>query len=449
MNDDLNANPYVGTGRRLRRLFDSTVDAGKQYANSATGNLETAANAVTLPARTLGGAALGVEAGFTGRNNPNAGNPIRGLSIPRPFSTAPASTTLARPVDSSGMTSTIMRPVRSLPPVTAAAAPAAVAGLTSARPVPQGPSNDVRPDRRLTVPGATATFDLRPGDANTFTGGNGVTRPVPGLLNAEAAPVTPGVQRTLTAPPLLQRPQMASTPQTAAIEIPGEAERRREIAIGGALFKPASTRSGRALQQAQVEGINANFQQQRTLADGADARTLAARTQANVAGMNNQNENYRAELDQAGRTADRDTDAALRREELANRNRQVMSTLRAADGTTSLLRADGTLTPVMGADGKPFREQGELRGQLAPAEVMKAYTDQRNAVLGSESLGPRIQEQLDALDSSPLGQRYQAVLGVAPKSGPTFQDFLSDARSKGSKMTDQQLQAYFDQNFGD
>ncbi|MGH8025284.1 MAG: hypothetical protein ACREO0_01030, partial [Pseudoxanthomonas sp.] len=108
-----------------------------------------------------------------------------------------------------------MRPVASAAPAVAAAAPA--------------------------LAPAPTPIALNPGDPNTFTGSDSVTRSVPGLLNAPAAAPTIAARPTVTAP-ANAAPAAAAAARTAQRDIGNNAVGASEQIGAGALngFSPQS-----------------------------------------------------------------------------------------------------------------------------------------------------------------------------------------------------------------
>ena len=80
------------------------------------------------------------------------------------------------------------------------------------------------------------------------------------------------------------------------------------------------------------------------------------------------------------------------------------------DGTRTIVRNDGSLTPITDASGAPAKFVAPQRG-LSEKDIGDLYSEQYKAIL-SATTGPEAQAaQLAELNNSPIGQRYQMMLG--------------------------------------
>lgn len=106
---------------------------------------------------------------------------------------------------------------------------------------------------------------------------------------------------------------------------------------------------------------------------GAQIDATAAGQTAQIAAGTLQSNADRALQARNFASQDADRDAAL---ELQRRG--VSQVLTGADGTASVLRADGSLAPLTGADGQPFRQLTDPKrsGQVSPDTEYKALSDQ-------------------------------------------------------------------------
>lgn len=190
-----------------------------------------------------------------------------------------------------------------------------------------------------------------------------------------------------------------------------------------------------ALNGATAEGLQASnaalgrgAQDAATAAEGASARDLAAQqTNAQM------------------QSAAQDRDVGLEQVRIARRPEITT----AADGTMGVVQQNGTFQPVT-QNGQPVRAALPPRqtGELTDGERLKSYTDRYNAIVGDINGSPEEkQAKLADLEADPL---YASLRGqrAAPAAQPTWDQFLADARSKNSKMSDQQLRSYFDKNYG-
>lgn len=105
---------------------------------------------------------------------------------------------------------------------------------------------------------------------------------------------------------------------------------------------------------------------------GAELEAGAATESARLAGRAIESNADRALQARNFASQDADRDAALEQQ-----RRGVSQVLVRDDGSTNVLRADGTLAPVTGADGQPFRQLQDPKreGQVSPDTEYKALSD--------------------------------------------------------------------------
>lgn len=327
------------------------------------------------------------------------------------------------------------RGLLNMPDETAPAAPAAAAvtpvkpkpAVAAAAPVARAPVVAApAPPLVVAAPVATPAPTLRPGDPNSITYSpqgpmHGRTVAVPGVAtgaapamgsvnaqsfggSAAAAPTAAVVQAEPSRVPTL------SLPRTLSGDLSG-AEKERQQRLGDidsamfALRGNTNSRSKRELYtnllQMQQQLTNKRIDQVTGLeTDGARLDAGAATTQAQLAGQAGE-----GNANRALRGAEINSDATLRRDALTAQGQQARSTLRGADGNTSLLRNDGSVSTLTDANGQPFREGG-----LTPKDHLDFLGDQRKALLtdiasnpyfppeGGDAADPR-QTQLATIDA--------------------------------------------------
>lgn len=430
---DVRATPTTATslGEGARRAVDNAVVGGMKFANYATGNLESGINALTLPARYLGGQAADVARGFAGKEQrANAGTAVPGVSIPRPFFSSPtagggtggagtSAPDFGNVTGGSSSAPVIARPATPAPVLPAS--PTGTAATAGASP-PAGGSADPQPfinaqGQRVMAPaGVSVTRGANGNPVFTATGES-----VAAGNAALAAPV-PAV-----AAPQIQRPTFGGNAVGASIGIPGEAERKLEIALDGATFAPARSRGARAVQAQRVEGLmqRANLGDQ--LAAQANNAQLDANTRTNIAQMGEVGQNYRTELNDAGQTQ-RTTigeGGANARAKLAQEGENFRLLNRPeytpdASGNINLLQ-NGVARPVTDAQGKPVTSAARKGGMTAD-NVLDAYDKARKAIIDTTPVGQ--QPDFTALAQSPVGQAYAQLFagnssGSEAPSAPT------------------------------
>ncbi|MGH8073629.1 MAG: hypothetical protein ACREO4_06100 [Lysobacter sp.] len=296
---------------------------------------------------------------------------------------------------------------RGAPAPNGKAAPA-MGGVSSATP----PASASRP---------AATPQLSPGDVNTFTGSDGVTRaiapaaagapttsaplerlvasrPDPIIAAASSAPqvqdstdsTVAGVQRAT-----LGAQNDAGALVTDAFSPTAEMMRRLQISQNSAFNagSPSARAREAALITGQVDALNA------ASAAGQDATNDVL--QGGAADENLANERS-AERRQAARVATAGND--LQQQELQSNERvarrpQITTT---ASGGIGLIGDDASFTPVTDAAGNQVQAGGEETGRLGATDLLSAYTEQRAAILSGMGNAEDKAAQLAELDADPL-----------------------------------------------
>lgn len=394
------AGAAAGVGAAVRRGVTAGADAVGRFVGNSALRAGATADAVTAPMRTAGSIVTNVGRGLAGQPavaaNPapftqKAGELVQGATAalsPRPAPVVPVGASRALSGPSSRPS---MRPVASSGPAPATAAPA-----------------------------ATAPIALNPGDPNTYTGGDGVTKAVPGLLTPPAPAVA--ARPTVTAAPSAA-PAAAAASRAAQRDIGNNATAARAQIGADALngFSPTSELMRRfEISQGGFKGSP----QARAMAGQAILGQMGAITGATIDGARDQNDaalagqgdQAAAEEGAAARAqrasevnADltnsydaRDRNTADQREERLARRPDVTV---AADGSMGVVGADGTFRPVTGADGNVVRapQAPKQTGELTEGDRLKSYDERYKAIAGDVTATPEAKAQaLAALDADPL-----------------------------------------------
>lgn len=130
---------------------------------------------------------------------------------------------------------------------------------------------------------------------------------------------------------------------------------------------------------------------------------------------------------------------------------------RAADGTLSLLQG-GSAQPVVGIDGKPF-EAMDPTSVIPKATLFEEYNKRATAIQSAMGMTPEQKQQgMQQLQSdpnfAPLFAQQQGAAPGAPAQPPaakapgTAAEFIKAARASGSKMSDAELTAYYNAQYG-
>lgn len=423
-----------GTGQAIGgglRKAKQAVDRAEQVGQ---GMAAAAADVVSNPTRRLANAGgnlargIGAATGITPTAQPVAFNPspmqdlvadarpeVYGISRP----TAPAAPMPASPAPAAAMP----RPDFSRVAGRAATLPSAPArGAVGTGPV---------------SPAVGAPAPLTPGAVNTFTGANGITRPV---APAAAVGGNAGVgAQAFGGAPMIARP--AAPQPTPNLSVPGiplpsvntsrvaktDAARDKLLReldsqgfrnrIGGLNSRGARAMAGDLMRtQAQLIG------DQGTLAGQAAGQTLDADTRAGIATQGQGAENQRALLGDQGATAR--TDMTLQSEDQRAAAAEAGETFRMLNRPQLEVGADDSLLQVTGGQAKTVRdEQGNPikrpAAQLTPDQVLAGYADELATRLDAlQGLPLNLQDPtrvLAEMEASPLGQARKALFEGAAK----------------------------------
>lgn len=475
------ASPTIGerTGAVLRAGVDQQLDQGRQIVDAGAAALRGTASAINAVNRGIAGFGQEVRSGFTAQNPVPAqpvATPRPGFVMDRPAAPnvpvtraplppRPAMPTAALQPGAPATPSAMMNPppntfvgsrtgVRTLDPATGAIP--GIAGIPAPTPAAAAP---VQP---LAAPPATAMPPQPAAAAPAPPAPAAVPRqPVQPIAAASGAIPPPGIPQrpSVAAPARADAARQGAESNFGASLDPRSYEfelRRRANIIADSSF---GTSMSRARAQADLLGEGAGYragQRERALDAQQGANALTA-TEVQEGGQND-----RAVLDQAGantRALLEDTGATERtglnlasqeREGAAARAQRPTMTL--ADGTVGLVGQDGTLQPVIGADGQPVRAtRPTTPGQITPEQRFKAYSDERTAIQNSILPADEKTASLAALDQDPRFADILAPAGGAaaqPSAGPTLEQFLSAARPINPGMTDAQLREQYAQKYG-
>ena len=388
-------------------------------------NLEGAqrlAQGATLAPRVGAGVARDFVRGVTGQpESPNAGQP---LALPRLVPN------LAR------------RP----------AAAATPAGATPANPVnwSPGPRSRPRPMAAATTAASTSAvampnteFNLQPGDVNTFTGADGVTKPVPGLLNAGASPAAAPSPMVAARPVALPA---ARGRQGAIIENPGDttADKLQRALMSSSLKGSPSARA--AVAQAILGEAGARQEERATALAAGDRADLAAVENAARLASANADRDLSAQQTNAELVEQRADRAAQREDQRLARRPEVTVS---ADGSMGIVSNEARFTPVTDAGGRTVRAPQAPRqtGAATQGELLKSYTDRYNAIVGDVTADAATKQQaIAALDADPLYAGLRE--GNAAAAAPALDEFLAAARAANPDVSDADLTTYYNQTYG-
>lgn len=122
----------------------------------------------------------------------------------------------------------------------------------------------------------------------------------------------------------------------------------------------------------------------------------------------------------------------------------------AADGTLALVEG-ASAKPVTGPDGKPFN--GVARDGITAKDRFTAYQERAKAIEASIMTPEQKSTQLAALQQAPeFASLFAAPGGTAaqgqPKGPANAADFVKAAKASGSKLSDAELTAYYNQKYG-
>lgn len=383
--------------------------------NRGLGGVETMVNVATEPARQAYNAGAQFGAGLTGAPAPA---PAPRIAMPRVrfgAAGAPAAAPAPAPANPSGPQNGRGGPRRP-------AAPASVAA-------PAAPS-----------PGAASAVDL-----GTFTGDQGFR--TQGLLEPAAGQPTPMLRAPAFNPNAAVAPA-ADSQRRAALLVRGDAAeylnpasdqaemmRRAENAAGSYFLKgrPGARNAIVAANLGQITAGNA--------ASSQFQRDAGATIQAGAEGAVRQGLDAQAIEGQSRLQRDRIAGDV----ELERTRQDAPSTIVGEDRVVRLRRG-GTAAPVVDEAGKPIRTPAAAQpGQLTPQDLLKAYTQEREAIASSLGSPEEKAAALQALDANPL---FRPLVGGGQGEAPDLDTFLNAARAANPGVSDDELTAYYTQTYG-
>ena len=342
-------------------------------------------------------------------------------------------------------------------PRTLPAQPATAPVVAAAKPAPAAPTGGEAPAAVASLPNSPGkpTGGMmppsKPGDPQTFTGSNGLTRQLPsydpsgGVQSQSFGGTATPLQRTLSQPVVAPdnptrnmgpRVQGGVIPSASGMEAGvygGEAKRRLEndlITIG--VGRP-SVRRGLIEAYTQQQGAQ-------NTAALADQNAGAAMDLQQQRGVMDANEAF------AGRRLDAsglNRNSALKQQETSVQGQRVMRTLTGQDGNTNVLRNDGSLMPLTGADGQPVQERVDT-GQVPPEVQYTALADQLKAITEN----PMLQADERQALAAPIQQQMALLANQGQHRRPKLGQFLEKARAANPGATDDELTAFYNQKYG-
>lgn len=344
---------------------------------------------------------------------------------------------------------------RVLPGAPAAPAPAAGAGLAGIQRTVDAAGNAVYSDTSAGlaqgVQLANAKFGtggdrrVAPGSL-TDIGQAGPTAAVPAVGAVTASRPTGSAIVGTPAPVVAPRPapaQVIRGRQGAVIQNPNDTlVDKLTRAMGSASLKGSPGSRAAVAQAILGEAGAARDERMQTLRtqDHADLTSLQANAVSAENAANRQLEASKVNAQMADNAAGRENNLEISR--LARRPEISVS----ADGSMGIVGPDGEWRPVTGADGVAVRAPQAPRqtGELTDGERLKSYTDRYNAIASGMGTAEEKAASVAALDADPL---YSSLRSGSAAS-PTFEQFLADAKQKGTKMSEADLRTYYDQNYG-
>lgn len=167
-------------------------------------------------------------------------------------------------------------------------------------------------------------------------------------------------------------------------------------------------------------------------------------------GMEEQGANRRAELDAANRFDIASMNDATNREQIAAG--QITRSLQ-TDAKGNLVNVTGTRAEqVLDADGNPVAmPQAKDAGQVTPDAVLKSLDAREAAILGA---GVTTEGGVDKAALAEVRAQRAQLLGTngakpqGAKQAPTLDQFMSKARQVNPGVSDDDLRAYYNQNYG-
>ena len=386
VNRTLAAPRSIGTqiGQGVRSAAGFLEDNVRRMSNATIGGIEAAANAVNYPGRVAGGVVRDIgSAAITGAPSANEGQPLGDpLRLPR-FAVG-AQPVTSTPLNGRSGTAPVNRQLAGAP----APSPASPASPT-AQPARGGVSTSnsggsagagvipaSRPRGTIYNDGSGATYATSDGRIGQLPAGVAVVRQKDGtnafgatgesVAAASGASAPAGLTRALAPPPRVAAVEVSqpSAPAVYGRSLNGDvsgAERERAAMlsnIDNQLLRIKPNTRGRREFIAELLGLKRQLTGQRvdqatTLASqGAQLDNTAAIEAAQLAqrtGESNANRSLEAQRINIGAQ-----DSVAQRDA---QGRGVNQLLVDRSGNTSLLRNDGSLETLTGADGKPFQPQ--------------------------------------------------------------------------------------------
>lgn len=298
---------------------------------------------------------------------------------------------------------------------------------------PSGPalagSSSLAPTRDFSrVTGAVAGPVLRPGDLNTFTGRDGQTRRVTPAAAAETPAANPPGASALQ--PVTAAPTNAPQVRESIAHAQGGQRRATLQARSdvGAFLNPMS-QGGEIMRRARsAASTMRGSPSARAATVNALLGQLGVENQATASGQHAQLQTLQQgpELEAAANegaaqrqlsAAQGNADTTLRQAVLrADQQRPTGQSVRGLDGSTNVLRNDGTAFTLRDEAGNPIRTPDPAAARLVSADAeFKSLTDLLKSY--EETPAPRGVEDERAAEVAGLRQRMQQLTGQASQPG--------------------------------
>lgn len=395
----------VGTrvGAGIRRAIPAVKATGVTAVNTPVRQAETAINVASAVPRRLGGVARDAAAAVGGQPAVNQGQSLAGISLPK----------LGVPSN----------------PLSQGAAPAIGTGQpANYSPGPSVRTRTISPKVPTVALPAAQPIALQPGDPNTFTGSDGATGAVPGLLNSSSADAPALGARTLpqvVAPNNQAEQYQPRGRQGGIIANPDKGSTADQIARAVTSYSLKGSPSARAAVAGAImqEAGFANDERQGALRTGdiADLAAVNNNAQANQAFAQRRFDasKFNVESTLANQALDAKAKTPYERQPI----------VRGLDGSTSVLREDGTLTKLSNQDGTPFRLlDPQQPTTVSPDTEYKALSDELTAL----SQVPADESRARAAE---IRARLQELSGKGVPVAPAVGTIQNGYRYKGGDLS--------------
>lgn len=410
----VSAQPVVPK-RALGEIYGNRI---RNNVNTVTGVAEGVANMSVLPARNLGGFVRDAYKGFTGGANPRSGLPVAAHFDFGRFSgggspSVGSSRRGGKPMNL-GSAAVAATPAAVPAPSPAAAPATPVANAVQNNGLPAGITRTVGPDGNPIYTGTGASVAAAGGPPQ----GSTVVMPQRTLPQEVVAPANQAGQ------------YQARGRQGGIIENPANGS------VADQITRAMGSPSLKGSPSARAAVANA-IMQQAGFANAERQSALQAGDQADLQNLNNAaraNENF---ADRRLEASKFNVESADARTQNAATNSQAMQIVRGLDGTSSVVRRDGSLSGLTNADGTAFRmaPENDQRTTVSPDAEFKALSEEL------ASLNQMPSEEGSAR-ATQIQQRMAQLTGQGAQGGN--QQFAYD--KSGKRYTRNAQGAYVDDN---